>query len=65
MDDVISFKEAAAGVWNDTSFIPESIIMPDLHDKLKTKLDLSKPEGVTITADKVKTTMTLIKPKIF
>lgn len=38
--------------------------MPDLHEKFKTDLDLYKPDDMKVTADKVKTTMTLIKPKI-
>ena len=62
---MISSQEAVACMWNDASFITESRIIPDLHEKFKTKLDLSKPEGATITAEKVKTTMTLIKPKMF
>ena len=65
LSNMITFQETAAAVWNDTSFILESRTMPNPHDKFKTELVSSKPEGATINADEVKTTTTLIKPKMF
>ena len=62
---ILTFQEGAPVLFNDESCILESRVVPEAHEKFSSPLDLSKPEGVEMTLEKVKNNFQMIKLKVF
>ena len=60
---LIDFYDKAATVFNNATFVRETLVLPDLHDDFQSPIKLPLKE-YHITRDKAKDVMTTIRPRL-